>query len=187
LSIAASIALLAQEAIVFFAGTGVPQWGLFTTAGIPVLVGDNVVTFGFKSEWSISDYPLEQGAFESYDKVTIPFESRIRYSVGGDSSRRQSFLASLLVIAGNLELYNVITPDAFYPSVNITRYSYDRSAINGAGLLVVDVHVVQVRVTATQAFSNTLSPSSANSQSGGQVQTIPASQQQAAAVQMLAK
>ena len=50
-----------------------PQWGIYLD-GEPVVDADSVVTFDYRQEWTVSDYPLEQGAFQSYDKVQTPFD-----------------------------------------------------------------------------------------------------------------
>ena len=55
-----------------------PQWGIFLD-GDPVVVADNVLTFGFKKSARISKYPQEQGAFASYNKVATPAEPGLRF------------------------------------------------------------------------------------------------------------
>lgn len=163
-----TVQLLTQDAAGIL--SGFPQWGIFLN-GFPVVLADNVVSVDYKQDWTISDYPLEQGAFESYDKVAHPFECKVRFSAGGSVGNRQSFLNSIAAIAGNLTLYDIVTPEETYTSVNITHYDYRRTSINGVGLITVDVWAVQVRVTATASFQNVTSPTSASPQNGGIVQT----------------
>ena len=152
--------------------SGFPQWGIFL-GGVPVVLADNVVSIDYKQDWTISDYPLEQGAFESYDKVAHPFECKVRFSAGGDVTNRQNFLNSIANISGDLNLYNIVTPEETYTSVNITHYDYRRTAINGVGLITVDIWAIQIRVTATQQFQNVQNPTSAAPQNSGIVQTTP--------------
>jgi hypothetical protein len=175
LIVAGAIELLTKDAVAGIL-SGFPQWGIFLN-GAPVVLADNVASIDYKQDWTISDYQLEQGAFESYDKVAHPFECKVRFTAGGDVTNRQNFLNSIAAIAPTLTLYDIVTPEETYTSVNITHYDYRRTAINGVGLITVDVWAVQVRVTATASFQNVTSPSSASPQNGGIVQTMPTTTQ----------
>jgi hypothetical protein len=175
-----TISLLAADAVTLLGGLLAPQWGIFLS-GVPVIVADSVVALDFKQEWTISNYPVEMGAFESYDKVQTPFEARVRFSAGGSAANRQALLNSIAAIAGDLNLYDVVTPEVIYQSVNVGHYDYHREAARGLGLMVVDVWLIQVRVSATQTF--TQSPSSSNPQAVGQVQPQAATPQQTTELQ----
>lgn len=145
--------LLTQDSI--FAPQSVPvqQWGIYSQ-GQPVVLADNVVELEYRQDWTIADYQMEQGAFESYDKVTNPFEIALAFSRGGSISDRQEFLDSIANIAGDLNLYDVFTPEVNYTNVNVRHYDYKRTATNGMGLIVVNIYVTQIRVTVTSPFTN---------------------------------
>lgn len=131
-------------------GPGVPsassssQWGIFSN-GNPVVVADNVLSMEFKQEFRISNYPVEGGAFASYNKVQMPFEVRFRFSTGGNTSKRSAMLNSIGAVIGDINLYDVVTPDATYLNGNFTHQDYRRTAQEGAGLLSVDVSMQEVR------------------------------------------
>ena len=74
--------------------------------GIPNLlpVFASTIEFDFDQEWTVADYPVEQGAFQSYDKVQLPFECRVRMACGGPTSQRTAFLNSIFSIAGGSPL-----------------------------------------------------------------------------------
>lgn len=158
-----------------------PLWGIFKS-GLPVITAENVVSFEYRQEWAISNYPLEKGAFESYNKVNSPFESRVRFSSGGSLEARQAMLKSIDVATNSLDLFDVVTPDAVYLSVNLSHYDYQRQHDRGVGLLVVDVWCQQIRVTAQTAFSSTKSPSGAGTSNVGTVQPSALSPAQTMAV-----
>lgn len=164
-----AVVLLAQDIIGLITGLTTQPWGIYRN-GLPVILADNVVSLDYKQEWTVSDFPLERGAFESYDKVELPFEARIRFTTGGSRADREAFLQSIEVIAGDLNLYDVVTPERIYQSVNINHYDYARKARNGLGLLIVDIHLVQVRVGTASSFSSTQSPGAADPINGGTVQ-----------------
>ena len=145
------------------------QWGLYLN-GSPVVTADNVVSFEYKQDWALSNYPIEGGAFETYDKVIEPYDVRLRFSSGGTEDNRQALLDSIAAIAGDLNLYDATTPEEAYTSVNVVHYSYERRATNGVGLIQVDVWCTQVRITAEQSFSSTKQPSAAATKNDGNVQ-----------------
>jgi hypothetical protein len=165
-----AITLLTSDAIIGSGLFAVQQWGIFED-GAPVIVPDTIVDLDLTKDWTISDFPLEQGAFQSYDKVIVPFESRVRMALGGSVADRSDFLQTLDSISGTLDLYSIVTPETIYPSVNIRRYTIRRQPQSGLGMLVVDVSFIQVRVTGSAQFNNTQTASGANQQSGGSVQT----------------
>jgi hypothetical protein len=130
-----------------------PQWGLFLDGEVAI-TADSVVAFGFKKSFSISNYPIEEGGFESYNKVQRPFTGRLRMATGGSVSDRLAFLAAVDAAVSSMDLYDIVTPEAVYSSVNVVDMNYDRSAVRGAGLLSVDIICEQVRVTASSAFTS---------------------------------
>lgn len=166
----AALSLLVNQAIRFLVAPFSAQWGIYL-GGAPVVLADSVVSFGYKQDWTVADYPVEEGAFESYDKVETPFGVRVRFASGGSTANRQALLDSIAAIADDLNLYDVVTPEAVYTSCNITHYDYHRDAKSGVGLMIVDVWLVEVRVTATAAFANTKSPTAAGTTNGGSVNT----------------
>lgn len=128
------------------------QWGIFQN-GVPVIVADSVVSLGYKQEWTISDYPLENGAFQSYDKVQTPFRIRVGYTTGGSTADRAAFLNSIAAIAGNTQLYDVYTPEGIHSSVNVTKYEYNRTSVDGVGLLMVIIECEEIRVAGNSAIT----------------------------------
>lgn len=167
--------LIADDASVIAFGAAPAVWGLFLTGtGQPAVASDSFVSFTLKKDMIVSDYPVEQGAFQSYDKVQLPFDARLRLAQGGSDFDRQAFLAAV-DNAYNVvtQLFDVVTPDTVYPSVTVTHYDYARRADNGATLLVVDIWCAQVRQTGQQAFANTQQADGANPVSGGTAQPQP--------------
>lgn len=173
--------VLAADVFQFVSSLFVPQWGIFF-GGVPVVLADNVVTVDFKQEFSISNFPIEQGAFESYDKVGSPFEAKVRFSAGGSILSRRALIDSVNAVSVSLDLFDIVTPEETYRSVNVFHYDYHRSADRGAGLIVIDVWCQEIRQNAVAAFSNTQAPSGASPVSGGTVQTSPATSGQDAQI-----
>lgn len=152
------------------------EWGIFLE-GNPAMDFNSVQKFEYKQDWPISDYPVQEGAFQSYDKVQLPFDNRLTLTSGSSAAERQQFLADLKIIGNSLKLYDVVTPEAVYASTNVSHIDYRRTATNGVGMIIADLWLVEIRVSATAKFSNTKSPNSAGQQGLGvqQAQTPPAS------------
>jgi hypothetical protein len=185
------IALAGADAVGLpFFGSGAAEWGIFRR-GAPVVVCDNVVAFDHKADWAISDYPVEGGQFESYNKVTIPYDVRLVFTAGGSEANRAALLNSLRAIVGDLNYYDAVSPEAVYTPVNLVHLDYRRTAQNGVGLIIVSVWCRQVRQvksstagaaggadatgsdtpSATGSIGDAASPSGADQVNGGAVQS----------------
>ena len=202
LNLSNSIGFLAADAANVLGLFGKPQWGIFLpNSHTPVVIADSVVSLDFDNEWKVSNYPQEEGAFETYNKVSTPYEARVRLSKGGTASERRAFLEAIDAAAGSLTLYDVVMPDKVYLSANIYKYGFVRRATSGVSLLSVDLKLTEVRNTATAQFYNATAqvsppvspqapvasvpsaPSAASAVSAGLVQALPPLPQFAATIQ----
>lgn len=146
---------------------GQPRWGIFGQTGATVLAADAVLSVEYAHDYQVSDYPQEKGAFQSYNKVQVPYEHKVSFVVSTD---RSGFLTAVEAAVGSLELYTVATPDKNYPSVNLIHVGYRRVANNGASAIVVDVWCKEIRIIGSASFSNTRSTSGADAQNNGSTQ-----------------
>ncbi|MDB5777613.1 MAG: hypothetical protein JWP38_3746 [Herbaspirillum sp.] len=171
------------DSLDFLTGADAPQWGIFDSTGSPVVVADSVISFGYRNDARISDYPVEQGAFASFNKVANPNDVQIRMTLSGTAIARAEFAASLDAAVASLSLYDVITPEIAYTGMNVIAWDYRREASSGSGMIIADVTIREVRETATAAFSAAAAdptasapvtapqtPSAAPTQDQGQVQ-----------------
>ncbi len=148
-----------------------PSWGVFDQGGAQAVEPDNIVRFDYSGEYTIADFPLEQGAFASYDKVALPFDVSLLMTKGGSIADRTTFLQSVETLRTSLDLYNVVTPERTYMNVNAKSVSYSRVAQAGANLIAVQIQFVEIRETVTADYSNSKEPSGAATVNGGTVQT----------------
>jgi hypothetical protein len=128
--------------------------------GLPniVPVAASTVEFSFAQDFPISTCPQEQGAFQSYDKVTLPFAVKVKLACQGNVSQRQAFLTACLAISASFALFDVVTPEITFTNVNCTHIDWDRSARRNATMLTVDLWFSEIPVNATAAFTNTAQP-----------------------------
>ena len=177
-SAANNAALLVADAKIVLNMFGPPKWGVYLN-GTLVLEADSVLAVEFRQDWNLPDYPMEEGAFGSYNKVERPYDVRVSLSKGGSVEDRQSFLAVAQGMGGSLDLYDVVTPEVTYSNVNIAHLGYRRTSTNGVGLLTVELGLIEIRNTGTAAFSNTTAPSGSDPVNTGAVQAQPATPAQA--------
>lgn len=146
----------------------------------PVIVPDSFLEFGYRNEFTISDYPIQDGGFVSYDKVSNPFETNVKMSKGGSQQERKKFLDSIENIIGTMDLYDILTPEKTYLSVNVTRYEIIRQGTVGAFFFAdVALYFREIRFV-TSTYSNTSAttqnaqdPSAAPVTNTGTVQSQP--------------
>ena len=166
------VELLTQDTARYITGSFGQQWGLFLNGQL-VVTADTVAAFDYKKDWALSDYPVEQGGFESYDKVERPFDVRLRFVAGGSAQRRAALLATVGAISGTTTLYAAATPDVAYANVSVKGYSYSRTAANGLSLLVIDVLCSEVRQASAIDAMSVASPSASPTVNDGTVQALP--------------
>lgn len=139
---------------------------------LPVVA--STIEFEYAQDWPISDYTQEQGAFQSYNKVSLPFDVKMMLAAGGPPAARQAFIDTCLGIGNSLDLFDVVTPEKVFTSCNVTHVDWRRGPRRGVSLIHIDMWFKQVNVGAAASFANTLSPTVAGQQAVGAVQPLPA-------------
>ena len=91
-------------------------------------VAASTVEFEYRQDFPISTYPQEQGAFQAYDKVTLPWDVRLRLAAGGSASSRKAFIEACISISQSYSLFDIITPERPYVSCNCNHIDFKRSA-----------------------------------------------------------
>jgi len=156
-----------------------PTWQVVDANGAQVIKPDSVVAFEYRGEARLATFPIEQGAFSTYNKVQMPYDLRIRMTCGGNGSMsRDQFLAMLKYLQDSIELYTIVTPDDSLVNVNLVSYDYRREARNGATLITADAMFQEVRVTASGVYVNAAQPAGADAVSVGSVKTTDPSKEQ---------
>lgn len=168
-----NIALLTSDAVSVISAFSGPQWGIFDSNHVQVvgqgILGallSNVTGFGngnfldldYHVRYAISEYPVEQGAFQSYNKVQTPFDVAVTITAGGSDANRTLLLTQVEAIIGSTQQYTVMMPEGTLNSVNPIAYGYRRTHDKGLGLLEVNILFKQVRPAGNPTFSTTQTP-----------------------------
>lgn len=211
MSVPATFFLGAAQAVgIDLLNTGAPQYAIVTAGskataggflpavvgqlggangGTPVLTPDSVLSLEWHGEQRISDYPVEDGDFSSFNKVKVPYDLRIVATcqglnyvqevlssvtqsldqalgqVGiafGQPMSRDAFLKQLDIMLDTVDLYDVVTPDKVYKNVNLVSYSHVKKNDGGATLIVAELAFREARIaTAVYGTLASASPSAA--------------------------
>lgn len=148
------------------------RWGIFDQTGNPLadpskltgitatLVNSaglgstlSTVAVEYSKESQVSDFPVERGFFANYNKVQTPGAASVTFAFTGSESDRNKFLDSIDKASKSTDLYDVVTPEMTYVQYNIEGYAYQRRAERGATLLIVELHLKEIRQVSAQYFN----------------------------------
>lgn len=163
-----------------FPQTPTPIWGVFDAAGEQVISPDSILDFGYRSEFKIPDYPVQQGTFSSYNKIAVPFEIALRMvKASGSASdpssalqQRTQFENDCEFVAASLDLYTIVTPEKSYVSVNPMRLDFTRREAKGSRQIEAEMYFRQIiEVTPQYSSTTTAAANTVNAQNPGAVPT----------------
>lgn len=135
-----------------------------------VPVTASIIEFDFRQDWAIANYPVEGGEYESYDKVTRPYDVRLRIACSGDASKRQAFISSMMTMSQSTNTYDIVTPEAIFTNCNVNHLSWPRRADRGVSMIVAEVTFQKVREAGESTFVQTSDPTNQATQALGNVQ-----------------
>lgn len=130
-------------------------WGVFDQDGNAVIKPDSYQGFENQNRWRIAQFPIQDGDFQSYNKVIIPRSVTLKLTQGGTLQQRTTLLAALQAIGGDTNLYNIIVPEGTYLNFNCEGYTIRRMGREGAYFFAdLDVHFTNIK-QATSVYSST--------------------------------
>lgn len=130
--------------------------GLFGAALDSLGLGSlmSTVAVDYSKETRVADFPLEDGWIASYNKVVMPGMATVVLALSGKESARIKFLESIHSATESTETYDIITPTAKYINYTIEKYNYQRRNDRGAGLLIVELTLREIRQVEAQYSGN---------------------------------
>ena len=136
----------------------------------------------YMQETKISDFPVEEGGFASYNKVQLPGVPTVTLALAGSQSDRSTFLNAIDAACLSTTLYFVVTPETVYGPVSLERYSYTRRSDKGATLLMVEIVCKEIRQvsavysTVQTPINDPQNPDAVQGSNSGAVQGAPPAQ-----------
>lgn len=159
LLIPTAVAAPALPSVLWHASQAAPVWGVFDSAGNQVINPDSVMDFQYRAEWSVSDYPVQDEAFASFNKVAHPAEMIVRMVKGSSLQDRADFENQCEAVAGSLNLYKILTPEKTYTNVNVLRHEVSRRERRGANYIEADLFFRVINTVQAQYSSSGKLPS----------------------------
>lgn len=153
-------------------GTDPSKWGIFDEQGNPIADYDSVYSFDYRNNAIVSNFPVEDGGFTSYNKVATPYDIEVVLNCGGSAARRSGCLTALQLARDSLDLYSIFTEVDTILNANCVNLSYRHTATEGATLLTVRLQFEEVRKTASSTYATPKVPNAFDPQSGGQLQPV---------------
>jgi hypothetical protein len=160
------------------------QWGIFNAEGEPFTgLGLNFLgatqstqDITYNKIMNISNFPIQQGGFASYNKVELPGIASVTLNLSGSLSDRTQFINQIDAATRSTQLLSVITPEVQYINQSIERYSYTRSGNNNVSMLSVTLFMKEIRQVSARfrnsnnQINNPTNPNTSNTVNGGSVQ-----------------
>jgi len=106
--------------------------------------------FSAEKSSRLPDEPIEKGSFATYNRVIEPRSITCQLSVEGSASKLQSAIDRLTTLCENDEKITLTTPEQSYPNMMLESFDYRRDAMNGRGILFVDLRFKEIREVASQ-------------------------------------
>lgn len=127
-----------------------PVWTLQNEGGGTAVDFDVFLGIDFSGDNQVAHEPIEQGGFASYNKQNTPKEISVELACTKMYFNQQPVLETLDKLASGVQKLSLVTPSSEYKNLNLESYSYRRTEDAGAGMLVVELKLIEVREVETK-------------------------------------
>jgi hypothetical protein len=126
------------------------EWTLLDERGGSAVAFTSFLDIDLKNAGQALSYPIEEGSFANYNKVESPLDMRVSLATQGTDADFEYILTKLDEYKREAVKLSVATPARLYESLTLETYSYKRGREAGAGILTVELTLVEVREVETQ-------------------------------------
>lgn len=110
---------------------------------------DTFVQLKVSAKTKVSTFPVENGAFVSYNKASAPYDLKVEIAVSDLADRRHQLIVDLDREKSGIRLFNITSADATYLNYTLEGYSLSFTRKGGWGIVVATLEFVQVREVST--------------------------------------
>lgn len=146
------------------------QWTLLSEGGGQLVQFSSLLDIDILNEGQALSYPVEEGAFMTYNKVQSPLDIRVTLAKMGLPFEFADILKTLDKYQAEALKLSAVTPSAYFDSLTLQSYSHRHESRQNANMLTVELHLVEVREVESQT-SNVEVSSPKNPTSAGKVNT----------------
>jgi hypothetical protein len=144
------------------------EWTLLDAGGGNAVTFTSFMGMNVRNEGRVLSHPVERGGFASYNKVESPLAITVTLAVQGSEPDFAGILLRLEEYKREAVRLAVATPAALHESMTLQAYSYRRDREAGAGMLTVELSLVEVREVETRVTAS-LAGTPKNPTSSGKV------------------
>ncbi len=151
-----------------------PQWAILDQkTGQRLLQPDSFVAIEYREEHKIPNYPIEQGSFQSYNKVALPYDIKLTVSCGGNGAMTiPQFLTAIDSMLQNLTIVSITAPPDSFPLTSLVHVDYRRESRQGVTLILAQLWFQELRIPPDLAGPPAAAASGAEAISNGQVSPV---------------
>lgn len=132
-------------------------WTLLDEKGSRAVEFTSFISMNVQEDGSALSYPVEEGGFVNYNKTRSPRAISLTLAAQGDEADFGRILQRLAVYRKDAVMLTVVTPSTVYPNMTLKSFSNERGGESGAGMLVVNMSLVEVCELASQTGSGVIS------------------------------
>ncbi|MGL4208300.1 MAG: phage baseplate protein, partial [Candidatus Adiutrix sp.] len=137
-----------------------------------------LISLTVKGGGEVLSHPVEGNSFASYNKISGPLNINVSLGFGGSEPRQEEALSQLEKMRHEALLVAFSSPSAYYPSLTLQSYDYERTREKGSHLLICNLHLLEVREAESLnvygfSLKQCLNPSSVSLKNIGKAQVSP--------------
>lgn len=154
----------------------IPIYAVFgTDTLIPLTIPSSWVEFSPRYEAQVSDYPVEYGAFQQYNKIVRPITISVSLIKTGSDIERFAWLTAVLQQEAEspLQRYTLVSPQGVFIDYAVTGIAYETRPERGSNILYLSILFSQIQAIPSSLgiYDNTAQPKSGPVQQIGQLFT----------------
>lgn len=139
-------------------------WGIFSDTGKKLLDPDSISSLKDDEKSKVSEFPVEEGGFVSYNKVQESYDVKVSMTKGGTVKEQEDFISTVRILKNRVtKLVNIVTPEDVFLSATFQSFSYSREKDKGQHLIHVLCDFKEVRQVSPQFGTVRLLPTKVKS------------------------
>lgn len=126
------------------------HWDIFDADGKRLLEFDTFFSIDAMSDAQVTQAPVENGSFASYNKQIAPTRSTVVLGYTGSSLVRSAIIKKCEALIAGTDLVSIVTPDRTLLDMSLVGMDYSYRAEHGMDRLVVALVFEEVRQVAAE-------------------------------------
>lgn len=147
------------------------QWDIFDADGKRLIEFDTFFSVEAMSDAQVTQAPVEEGSFASYNKQVAPTRSTVVLGYTGSSLVRSAIIKKCEALIAGTDLVSIVTPDRTLLDMSLVSMDYSYRTDRGIDRLIVSLTFEEVRQVAAEYTSTSTSTSTTTGGSSASLST----------------